>query len=458
MERAISINIDSLPKKDDDTFSKEILSRLDCDDVGDICRTDPTIRLIGRELFKKDIKKVDKEMETRKSVMADMRLLGALLLSMKEENSALTGRDIFERSNFECLETGVHKITTYEDGKLKYGKKQKLLHSIINGGKILHADLLIKHQDPDAEEVSKFLDILKHKKNAVFGDAQYQINVARQERLRAPEAKVNEKFVANLHKYIRDTIAKLSDEYTIIDQAAFIELRDAICTRITLFNGRRGGEPSRMKITQFKDALQGRWINKDALTKLKESEKALFKKLIIAYQTGKGNHLVPVLIPVECINGLRILINTDIRKSATVWEGNVYLFPNTQLSRDHVLGWASISKMCKDAGVEALLTATSNRKRVSTLYAESPVPESDREFFYNHMGHSAAVNKGTYQFPLAIQAVLKVGPHFVAFDGKYSVFVTQLNCSLIQHVWITDTLHIKQPRTISKLVLFLSHI
>ena len=58
------------------------------------------------------------------SVMSAMQLLGALLLSMKEENSAPIGKDIFERSNFRCLEKGINKVMTYENGKLKYGKNR----------------------------------------------------------------------------------------------------------------------------------------------------------------------------------------------------------------------------------------------------------------------------------------------------------------------------------------------
>ena len=79
-------------------------------------------------------------------------------------------------------------------------------------------------------------------------------------------------------------------------------------------------------------------INKDALNKFKEFEKALFRKLIIAHQIGMENRLVPIQLQVECICGLKILLDTDIRKSAIVWKENVYLFPNTQLSKDHVLG------------------------------------------------------------------------------------------------------------------------
>ena len=39
-------------------------------------------------------------------------------------------------------------------------KKQKLLHSLINGGKILLADLLIKHKYPEPDKDIKYLDIL----------------------------------------------------------------------------------------------------------------------------------------------------------------------------------------------------------------------------------------------------------------------------------------------------------
>ena len=94
-----------------------------------------------------------------------------------------------------------------------------LLHSLINGGKILHSDLLIKHEDTTTVEVNKFLDIPNQKKNVIFADAAYHVMKARQERLQAPEAQVDEKDVANLHSYICDTIAKLSDKHTLMDQA-----------------------------------------------------------------------------------------------------------------------------------------------------------------------------------------------------------------------------------------------
>ena len=43
----------------------------------------------------------------------------------------------------------------------------------------------------------------------------------------------------------------------------------------------------------------------------------------------------------------------------------------------------------------------------------------DRELFFSHIGQSAQVNAGTYQRPLAVQAMLKVSRHLVSMDkGK----------------------------------------
>ena len=89
----------------------------------------------------------------------------------------------------------------------------------------------------------------------------------------------------------------------------------------------------------------------------------------------------------------------------------------------HVLGWSATKFMCDLAGIkDASINATVNRARISTLYAALEVPECDREYFYTHMGHTKAVNKGTYQRPLPLLAIEKVGKHLIQFDqgcGKF---------------------------------------
>jgi hypothetical protein len=76
-----------------------------------------------------------------------------------------------------------------------------------------------------------------------------------------------------------------------------VSLRNALCARLTLYNARRGGEPSRLRLDQWNDAVEERWIDKEALKKLPDCQLENIKSHRLLYMAGKGNHLVPVLIP-----------------------------------------------------------------------------------------------------------------------------------------------------------------
>ena len=112
-----------------------------------------------------------------------------------------------------------------------------------------------------------------------------------------------------------------------------------------------------------------------------------------------------------------------MRKEVGILEGNPYVFPNTEHSQFHVLGWNTTSKMCENANVEnsELLTASKQRHRISTIYAALDAPEGEREHFYKHMGHSKSVNLGTYQYPLPLLEMTKGGRHLQDIDeGIYN--------------------------------------
>lgn len=70
-----------------DDFSREILSRFTNDEIGELCKSEPKLIVIGKRLYQKGRRKVDKQMEHRKSVMCDMRLLSRLFIEFKEQFS-----------------------------------------------------------------------------------------------------------------------------------------------------------------------------------------------------------------------------------------------------------------------------------------------------------------------------------------------------------------------------------
>lgn len=412
------VKVDVLRQGDGD-FENEILSRFHQDEIGKLCRTDSSIIFIGKMQYQKGRGKVGKEMEVRKSVMNNMRLLAKLYISFKDILPiSKTFEDMFQNKHFDILEQAIDNITR-PDGGLKHGVKRDLQYLLENTQEMLIGMYAQREEDDKVASIERFVKVFNLKKSIIFADATYAINFNRQERLRMPEQQADEVEVEKLRQHIKNKINNLCSPYTLIGRHEYIELRDSLCSRLTLFNARRGGEPSRLKISHFTDALAGRWIDSQLVEQLEDWEKRLFSDMLAAYQPGKGSHLVPVLIPQDCVIGLQLLCNPEIRERATILHSNECLFPNTSLSADHVIGWACINKMGLEANVRKPehLTASKQRHRISTIYASFEVPETEREFFYSHMGHSKSVNVGTYQYPLPIQEVIKVGRHLQAIDS-----------------------------------------
>ncbi len=75
-------------------------------------------------------------------------------------------------------------------------------------------------------------------------------------------------------------------------------MRNIILARLTMFNARRGGEPCRLTLSEWKDACTGAWIDLK-LIQNDDIDKYLIDNL--TYQSGKGRKLVPVLFPKDTI-------------------------------------------------------------------------------------------------------------------------------------------------------------
>ena len=76
----------------------------------------------------------------------------------------------------------------------------------------------------------------------------------------------------------------LSDEYLMWDDRLFAELRDLAVSRLTLFNARRGGEPARLTVSQWKDAENNNWIDQ---SRLSDVDRSKFHEMKVTFQEGK---------------------------------------------------------------------------------------------------------------------------------------------------------------------------
>ena len=110
--------------------------------------------------------------------------------------------------------------------------------------------------------------------------------------------------VQKVRTYTVETVkGLLKDEYMQWSAHEYIKLRDLIVCRLTLFNARRGGEPSRLLLSEWVEANSGSWVG--------------------------TKRLVLVLIPKDMVDGIRKLADENLRNDVGVQKNNVYLLlPN----------------------------------------------------------------------------------------------------------------------------------
>jgi len=127
-------------------------------------------------------------------------------------------------------------------------------------------------------------------------------------------------------------------EFEFWTSLEFSPLRHWVVSRLTLFNARRGGEPSRLLLKGWEAADKDVWLPQQTIEQIDDpAERLLAGSLKIAYQSGKGSkHLVSLLIPTDCVKAMRILVESEVHRNAGVNVNNSFVFPYTQSSINRV--------------------------------------------------------------------------------------------------------------------------
>ena len=149
-------------------------------------------------------------------------------------------------------------------------------------------------------EMGRFNKRLKLNSSFFSHDARYEIMMAREERLRLPDRIPPDEIMGSLRNYTVNRIIELC-ELAELGKTQFVELRNLVCSRLTIFNARRGGEPARMRLGHWND--QTKWITNS-------TKDLYFQGMTITYcpdMPGKGQKLVDTIFPPKCVQALGIL-------------------------------------------------------------------------------------------------------------------------------------------------------
>jgi hypothetical protein len=281
----------------DSTFATALLAAFHQSPVGDLCRTDWVIQTIGQHQWAKNTK------DDKTGSMTAMRRLAHLVLTCRQvikeggtTNSELfTGEDLFKRKKFPIV-TKALEICTKGEHKIKASLAVGLSYLMRSSAETLRAVYLIREEDDKAEEMTKFLDVLKHSWAPITNKAVSDIKIRGEELLRRPIQLPLDEDVKSIKVYTLSAITTLLENPDMVwTTHDFNQLRTLLVCRLTLFNARRGGEPARLRLTNWFDAEKGSWVDPRAVQMLSEGDKLLTGAYLITWIVGKGKQLVPIL-------------------------------------------------------------------------------------------------------------------------------------------------------------------
>ena len=289
----------------------------------------------------------------------------------------------------------------------KSGLKISILNLLKLTAKFLIGHFLVENSDERSKNVVDFLQVLKLFENELFGDAYYDINYRRNVNLRKP---INLPRDDDVNMLLEECVSIMNSIGVFdLNSQSFVTIRSAAATCLIIFNARRGGEPVRLQLHQWKEALKGEWVDKvDAPDEFDNDN------MLVTYQTGKGaDHLVPVMFPPESLKAAKYLTDPEVRRLAGVLAGNHYIFASTQKSDGRASGWHCVNDILKRLSLKGAINATKNRHRVASILAKLQLSEKEKELVLKHFGHSERINEnvsaaGSLQLQTTGQRLLQI--------------------------------------------------
>lgn len=344
---------------EDPEFKRVVLDSFREGQTKNICNVDWMIKTVGLHQYRRR--------GVKKTAMTDMRRLAHLLTHFRAvaepRGFKVEGKDLFDRTYYHLLVEAIHNYA-HSGGKPKHNLLIAVAYLIRSAAEITRAENLINKDDGIANEITLFLQILRSKWQLLTKtslDAQY---LRSQEILRRPVALPLQEDLRTLKTHILSDINRLLAN---IDRhwssMEFTLLRDLVATRLTLFNVRRGGEATRLTLTEYLDAEKDSWINPQFASNLDAADKLLVGSYKLAYMRGKRARLVPILIPEDVIAGIRKLVK--LRKQMEVPKDNQYVFAALRGSTEAAYGNTCMQRVCVDAGISEVDRVVGGKHRVS---------------------------------------------------------------------------------------------
>ncbi|XP_063931866.1 uncharacterized protein LOC135143858 [Zophobas morio] len=387
------------------------------DEIGNIAKSDATIRLLALQLRKEHY-----EAHHLANTRSQLRRCARLLIEVKRRKEAITCfADCFHPKYYKLLTEGIRTICakTSEDGKVTFERPSLALQFGPLFSKICRRLLIqlkyeeVPNHDPRYKQYEDFLTIHESDfKTEVSMNALRDVkNKKLQKYKQLPSNADVRLFSSHLRDVVKTTMKKLHEED--FSQHVWKRLGEAILCQLMVFNRRRPGEASRMILSDYFDK---RRMTTDESKYLTRYQKILNEKMCFMFLTGKRLKPLNLLLKEEFVEALDFYIS--FRNKAGISPNNVYLFPDRTKVK-HLNASVAMKKFTSEIQLEKpnLITGTYLRKQVATKAQLLTMDHNEMQILADFMGHSIEVHKENYRMSDTSTHLLKLTRFLSVISG-----------------------------------------
>ncbi|XP_026103476.1 uncharacterized protein LOC113074980 isoform X2 [Carassius auratus] len=400
------------PSEYTDAYWK-FLSVMIQDKIAVAIKGDNCILNYGFRLFKKNEKIVSQHQYIRQK----LRELGRLLLEAKKITHVKTIQELIKPEQYSQVVRAAKNLSGFSEETGIYqcpSLARKVGHSLHSLAMFIKSEGLKKKDKETIKDAEEFAQLyLESWRFDIAGQALTQLNRAK---WNAPQLLPLTQDYQRLHCYLEEKLQQhLKDLKEHRSSTNWKELAKVTLTQVMLFNRRRAGEVSRMRLSAYlsKDTSEEQGDVNLALTALEQKLCRHFVRIAIV---GKRGRKVPVLLTPSMRESLDAL--TESREECGVLKDNEYLFALPQ--SDHYLRACDCLRQfvseCADIKNPQALTSIQLRKHIATLSTVLNLKTTELDQLADFLGHNIAVHRKHYRLPESTLQLAKVSKVLLAME------------------------------------------
>lgn len=382
--RVLGLAVDSVSFQKISSGVWKLISNMKDDDVASVVRNDVCILQFAQSLFNRHGQDPTKYEYMRQK----LREVGRLLC-LRNDFSVHNMEDAIKPGNFQKVVQGVKKVSGYDEQHsyqtpslaLKLGHTLKI-------SEIVHCRALVAEDENLAKSTETFNKLYKSKWSELVSHS--ALNTLSDAKYNKPSTLPFTEDVQIFHQYLGKTAeSAFCNRKEKATTQNYSDLAKGTLAQV-VFNRRRAGEVSKMRIRSFIERDQTK-LHEDVAMGLSKTEQKLCKYFTRLEIMGKRGRKVAVLLTPSMVDALSLL--TSKRSECSVCDKNIFLFARPK-SMSHYRGQDCLRVHASQCGAKhpEHLRSTQLRKHVATLSQVLNLKNNEFDQVADFMGHDLHVH------------------------------------------------------------------